>query len=78
MGGERRGQLLKVPCRCAHDVLVHMRAFLGQSVLTFHEIFRGVSQKLMSLRGSVYVCLPLSTSLLLNFFFLISFSQPWQ
>ena len=50
MGGKRRGQLLKVPCRCAHDVvLVHMRAFLGESVLTFHEIFRGFSQKLMSL-----------------------------
>lgn len=76
MGGEGRGQLLKAPCRCAHDaVLVHMRAFLGEGMLTFHEIFRGFSQKLMSLRGSVY---PLSMSLLLNFFSLISFSQPWQ
>ena len=68
--GEGRGQLLKAPCSCVHDVvLVHMRAFLGESMLTFHEIVRGFSQKLMSLQGSVYVWLPLFKSLPLNFFF---------
>ena len=68
--GEGRGQLLKAPCSCVHNVvLVHMRAFLGVSMLTFHEIVRGFSQKLMSLQGSVYVWLPLFKSLPLNFFF---------
>lgn len=70
--GEGKG--LQAPCSCVHDVVVvHMRALLGESMLTFHEIFRGFSQKLMSLPDSVYVWLPLSTSLPLNFFFFFSF-----